>query len=290
MSASTPNTRNQARSRNRTLALAGGAVAAASLAYAAYQWYRSSSASGPSGPSLPRSGGLAGSGDGTAQRKANLQASKSAPKLASRPTLSLSLPPHFPRTSEGLSLLADLLQELSEHYLIHLIVPTLQSPQGPPDMQLNRPPGFDEDQETDITLDPSAASLARALAHVPHFDKRRILEYSKPEGRQAVARALACDAHVQMLLSGPAAGGDDTDQAEKEITGLGQLQKSCGLVVVLSLPMTTAAAGKAHGQKVVESLSGNPGFRVYDLAGSTDERAAWGEGAAHLVELRSGWR
>ena len=267
-------------------------MAAASLAYAAYQWYSSGSASGPSGPSLPRSGGLAGSGDGTAQRKANLQASRGdGPKLASRPTLSLSLPPHFPRTSEGLSLLADLLEELSEHYLIHLIVPSLpSSSQGPPDMQANRPPGYDEDQERDITLDPSAASLARAFAHVRHFDKRRILEYSKPEGRQAVARALACDAHVQVLLSGPGNEAGDAEQTEKEIAGLGSLQKSCGLVVVLSLPITGVSAGKLHGDKVVESLSGKPGYRVIDLAGRKDEQAAWSEGAAHLVELRAGWR
>lgn len=46
----------------------------------------------------------------------------------------------------------------------------------------------------------SVTELSQALEGVDGFDARRILEYSKEEGRLALARALACDAHCELML------------------------------------------------------------------------------------------
>lgn len=46
----------------------------------------------------------------------------------------------------------------------------------------------------------SVAGLSHTLSHIEGFDSRRVLEYSKEEGRLALARALACDAHCETML------------------------------------------------------------------------------------------
>jgi hypothetical protein len=44
------------------------------------------------------------------------------------------------------------------------------------------------------------AELGHSLSNIASFDSRRVLEYSKEEGRLALARALACDAHCEVMV------------------------------------------------------------------------------------------
>ncbi len=293
---------NRARSRNRTLALAGGALAALSLAYGAYTWYTS----GPAGPAFrPGAGPATPAADAKGKGRfdgAGAASSGASSKLAARPSLSLSLPPSFRRTEESLQQLAELLEELSQHYLVHLILPetdaATSSNQQTPRFAVHAgaprrgPPGLnDSGRDLALPQEPSAASIAAALCAVPNFDIRRILEYSVAPGRQAVARALACDAHVQVLLPAAAAAAAAAEEAAggesaaKQISNLESLQKSCGLIIVVSLPGAQDPATR----QVVSTFDSRPAFRVFDLADrSADE--AWGEAAARLVELRAGWK
>lgn len=113
------------------------------------------------------------------------------------PSLSLSLPPTFVRSQANLRLLEGLLTTLSQHYVVTLIVP---------------PPSSVGSASTSQAIDhgiESVAELSDALRHVAGFDERRVLEYSKEEGRLALARALACDAHCEVMLQPYADGADD---------------------------------------------------------------------------------
>ncbi|KDN51331.1 hypothetical protein K437DRAFT_254919 [Tilletiaria anomala UBC 951] len=333
------------RNRNRTFALAGATLAVLSLSYSVYRWYQASNAPRP--PSLPRSAGLGGSASGADDSRRSQAATGRTARngasrgqdmqpLAARPTLTLSLPPEFPHTPQALGLLSDMLSDLAPHYLIHLIIPAAPSSSAP---SSRSPPALDEvhtlSEEVDVAFDLTAGNLSRTFSHIQSFDARRILEYSKPEGRHALARALACDAHLHVLLAPPSAHSaiaasastaagevdgyvkheegidepaspseililDDETEGEalrQEILRLEQLQKSCGLVIILSLTLHTAkASGKKvrwlrkDNEEVSRTFEGRPGFRVSDLASRADVEGAWMEGTARLIELRSGWR
>ena len=272
---------NRTRSRNQTLALVGGAVAAASLALAAYRWYGSSGASAD-GP---------GQSSGAGARRPG--ASSTAPRTGARPTMALSLPPEFSHAPDSIRSLAQLLRTLSEHYVIHLIAP--ESPSGP--SHSNFPPGGrpappsldDEGDEPD-------EKLARSLSGIPNFDTRRILEYSQPAGRHALGRALACDAHVHVLQPPHSSSQESEklqpqDQAmvDAQIAQLEQLQKSVGLLVILSVPRSASAPSQSEqlcAKHIVSAFDGRAGIRVV----AEQEPNLWDRPLAKLIELRSSWK
>ncbi|UZJ57291.1 hypothetical protein CBS101457_006611 [Exobasidium rhododendri] len=87
-----------------------------------------------------------------------------------------------------MELLEGLLSTLSQYYTVTLIAP---------------PPPVDEASPLAASVGSrveTVAMLGQNLTSVPNFDSRRVLEYSKEEGRLALARALACDAHCEVML------------------------------------------------------------------------------------------
>ncbi|CDU25205.1 uncharacterized protein SPSC_05039 [Sporisorium scitamineum] len=154
-------------SRVNPLAVAGGIISAASLAYLLYTYLSTSSTTRSNDDD-----------DDIAHRRSTT--SKPNPTTRPRPSLSLTLSPTFPRTDPtSIANLRHLLTTLSPLFVIHLILPA--------------PPSQD--------LTTSLTSLSTALHPIPpDFDTRRILEYTQPTGRFALSRALACDCHVEVAL------------------------------------------------------------------------------------------
>ncbi|PWY99648.1 hypothetical protein BCV70DRAFT_232005 [Testicularia cyperi] len=158
--------------------------------------------------------------------------------------------------------LRELLGALSSIYVVHLIVP-----------------GRDNVDVSSSIMD----LVARAnLADVPAFDSRRILEYTRLEGRYALSRALACDCHLEVALP--------ESNELKTIQELDKIRRSCGLVVFSTL------AQHQQAQLVLDALKANPrtpqgknappGMRAFDLAGQTHP---WKALSDLMVELRQGW-
>lgn len=236
--------------------------------------------------------------------------SSSAKRLPPRPSLSLSLPPSFSRTPASLDLLRQLIETLSPAFLIHLITPP------PPEDASQGDSGGDEYGVQ------SVAELAAALQDIALFDSRRVLEYSRSEGRQALARALACDAHLEVFLGslpddaeGPGMSavqqeGEESEKPDKnEYEGpaaqyrgdIERLRRACGLVILLALPplpgasalrSTAERAAQAQVNEVLSHYRANPpGVRLVDSrAQHSDVRAAWTDAAAQVREFRQGWR
>lgn len=114
-------------------------------------------------------------------------------------TLSLSLPATFTRNDENMTLLKELLSVICENYTVTLIAPpplnssedSIDIPKGASDHPAIDPAGSGVE---------TVAALSQSLSDIQSFDARRVLEYSKEEGRLALARALSCDAHCEVLL------------------------------------------------------------------------------------------
>lgn len=158
------------RSRNRTFAAIGGAIALAGLGYYAFTTLTSGNDS------------KKGNGSGS-----NILSKKKGP----RPSLSLSIPPTFIHSPANLRLLESLLANLSANYVITLILPPI---------------------ETSRTHD-SLDRISDLFGHIEGFDARRVLEYGKEDGRLSLARALACDAHCEVMLETFETNDIDADSA-----------------------------------------------------------------------------
>lgn len=63
---------------------------------------------------------------------------------------------------------------------------------------------------------PALQDFLYLLAEIDGADPRRVLAYSKREGAHAVARALGCDAHAEVLLDYDDAGHDEVDGTERQ--------------------------------------------------------------------------
>lgn len=94
-----------------------------------------------------------------------------------------------------MALLESLLSTLSQYYLITLIAPTPPQPSELVSGLAANPSNGYASGGVD-----SVAALSHSLSHIANFDSRRVLEYSKEEGRLALARALACDAHCEIMV------------------------------------------------------------------------------------------
>lgn len=133
------------------------------------------------------------------------------------------------------------------------------------------------------------AELSHSLAHIAQFDSRRVLEYSKEEGKQSLARALGCDAHCEVMIEHrePAReqmngtdehlDGDQTPRAASPHLGrpseedkiavlehyhadMARIRKSSSLLIFLLLPLTSATgqdrdATRRSPSSVVSELS-----------------------------------
>jgi hypothetical protein len=167
-----------------------------------------------------------------------------------------------------MTLLEGLLSMLSQYYLVTLIAPPpspLQSSHADSTSSTSGSGGGVE----------SVAALSHSLSHIDDFDSRRVLEYSKEEGRLALARALACDAHCETMIEvlKSTEGGEDNDDEgndgdltpratspapmsskqrraeddkvallEKYHADMAQIRKSSSLLIFLILPVTSSSA------------------------------------------------
>ncbi|TKY89820.1 hypothetical protein EX895_001117 [Sporisorium graminicola] len=247
------------KARVNPLAVAGGLISAASLAYLLYTYLSTSS-------STDRSSKDDDDDDDIARRRSST-AKQPSTAARLRPSLSLTLSPGFSRTDPAsITGLRTLLTTVSPLFVVHLIVPGSEA----------------------HDLSASISSLATSLGAIGDFDARRILEYTQPTGRFALSRALACDCHVEVALP----------RSEEEITlaELGKIRLSCGLVVYASFEPERQGGGKrvlAELKRLAEAegREGAPnGMRAFDLASESDERGRWDELATRLAELRGGWR
>lgn len=186
-----PPTAKANRSRNRTLALAGSLVALGGLGYYLYNFWSHTQ-------TLPSSSRQADDERNRGKRVSLTETNRL--RLTSfwqniRPSLSLSIAPNFVRSSGNIHLLAQLLRDLSQDFTVTLIAP-------PPAHVRKLHDGHS------VTTSPdredygvhSVALLADQLQGIDGFDPRRTLEYSKEDGRQSLARALACDAHCEVMF------------------------------------------------------------------------------------------
>ncbi|KAK0521398.1 hypothetical protein OC834_006682 [Tilletia horrida] len=230
-------------------------------------------------------------------------ATKPQARRGPRPTLSLSLPPPFDRTSPtALQLLHDLVAVLAEHFLIHLILPDSPSSSAPASAGT---------AETGASGSGTGA-LAAVFADVLDFDARRLLLYSTSAGRQALSVALACDAHVEVSFFADGTGADSeagglaAEAAEDDgaaIKSVEHLQRTAGVVVLLVLPspdVDSAAPPSAFSRSSFEATleyfkkaSFSRSIRIIDTRVSSAAGAApdvaeqWQEGADRIVELRA---
>ena len=216
-------------SRMNAAALAGGLISAASLAYLLYTYLSSSTSNNDD--------------DDVSRRTPTIPPPS---HTRARPSLSLSLPPSISR-ADGASLsgLRSLLAVLAPLYVVHLIVPGSEA----------------------VELSESLASLAALLGPISEFDARRMLEYTQGAGRFALARALACDCHVEVALNND---GDDAATAAE----LHRFRRSGALVVF-------ATFAQSDGSSVP------PGMRRLELANAAQP---WQRLAEALATLRDGWK
>lgn len=174
--------------RNSYIGAALGVAALATAGWGVYRWATSASSS-------------AGPGDGPP-----LGAKKVPPlprKGSNRPTLSLSLPAGFSLSDGQSEALVQLVAAIAPYYVVTLILP-----------QYSMPSRGKERATATADAVPTSVSLRTILADVPFFDARRILEYSTLSGRQALAKALGCDVHVETSLSPAQTLGHDAEQSE----------------------------------------------------------------------------
>lgn len=154
------------RNRNRTVAAIGGAIALVGLGYYAFTTLTS--------------------GNDSNKNNKGSSSNTTSKKKGPRPSLSISIPPTFTHSSSNLRLLESLLTTLSENYVITLILP---------------PVGLTHDSSSKSEFNhESLDRISELFGHIQGFDARRVLEYGKEEGRLSLARALACDAHCEVMF------------------------------------------------------------------------------------------
>lgn len=153
------------RNRNRTVATIGGAIALIGLGYYALTTFRSSN---------------------DPNKRDHASGSNTSKKKAPRPSLSISIPPTFCHTNDNFRLLESILRTLSIHYVITLILPPLYQ-------------SHDTRSKDDLNQH-NLHRISDQFGHIEGFDTRRVLEYGKEEGRLSLARALACDAHCEVMF------------------------------------------------------------------------------------------
>lgn len=245
-------------SRLNPLAVAGGIISAASLAYLLYTYLSTSS-------STNRSSSNDDDDDDDIARRRSTSSKPSSSASRPRPSLSLTLSPTFSRTDAAcIAGLRTLLTALAPLFVVHLIVR-----------------GSDADD-----LATSLSSLSATLGAIREFDACRMLEYTQPTGRFALSRALACDCHVEVALPG-------SDEAIT-VVELAKIRRSCGLVVFASFETQPGGGGKRVLAELarlalVEGRDAPSGMRAFDL-GESAEQGKWDELARRLRELRAGWR
>ncbi|KAE8231578.1 hypothetical protein CF326_g3403 [Tilletia indica] len=293
-----------ASSRNpytRTVGAAAAVLTLAGLGIGLYFYARwtPDSQPGQGGDEWAAGGGGAGSrrggADGVAPKGKEPTTGPQQPPATSqsrrrlpRPSLSLSLPPTFDRTSpQALQLLHDLIAALAEHFLIHLILP---------DSSSSNPSSSSSDDASSSTG--GTGALAAVFADVLDFDTRRLLLYGTPAGRQALSVALACDAHVEISFVEEAE--QQHEGAEDSIKKVEHLQRTAGVVVLCVLPapgrQPSSATSKGSLDAVLEHFkkaSFSRSVRIIDAcspsagSGAQNDQAQWESGAARIVELRA---
>lgn len=117
-------------------------------------------------------------------------------------------------------LLEDLLSILSQHYLVTLIAPppphhSATSPHTSPSPGDHQPSSASSSSPSAGTGIESVASLSHSLSSITNFDSRRVLEYSKEEGKLALARALACDAHCEVMIEAKRSSKEDYNNSNE---------------------------------------------------------------------------
>lgn len=174
---------------------------------------------------------------------------------AQRPTLSLTVPASLPPSSIS-HLYTHVVTPLAQQYNIHLILPS--------------------------TLEALPDSTIDGL------DTCRILRYSTSKGAYSVARALGCDAHVELLAGkgedhGDDDGGGDDDESYKALQLIRKNGK-CRLLVMVTPPKRERFSASL----VSEGSGQGAALRIIPLP--SHDAADWKRITQRLTEYRSAWR
>ena len=198
------------------------------------------------------------------------------------------------------------LEALAPAFQVHLLAP-------PPPARADGAPSPDAGVE-------SVARLAEELAGVSGYDTRRTLEYGTHEGRMALVRAIACDAHVELFVcadddAAPSAASSSAALAtDTYVADLERLRKSSARIVLLLLPPLaslrapdgcatpphmTRAQVDAIAKRLRTSQTRGAAVKLVDMRDAAEDddeddetrRAErWTEGARQVALLASGWR
>ncbi|CAO1614674.1 unnamed protein product [Parajaminaea phylloscopi] len=249
------------RRRLDPLALAGAAGAAVALAGAAWYWWNQSRSSG----------------DDTSPGPSSARPSDRKAQLARRPTLSLVLPPSLPlQHPTTCSAVSKLLRTLAPLYLVHLIYPDV------------------DESSVDALQD-----LLDDVQDIEGVDTRRFLAYEKPQGAEAIARALGCDMHVEVLAQGsPNVSAASHGDLLRRSQALGLIRRNgkCRLFVVLLLPppealVTTQPGHKSASSTILgsnHSVSGDPADELVSaMLNAAGDTAQSGLATLRVIDTRS---
>ncbi|PWN49338.1 hypothetical protein IE53DRAFT_346054 [Violaceomyces palustris] len=223
------------------LAVAGSAIAIATLGYYLYNSFQQSK--GRRGDDEDEDGSQRRGGGGGPKPSTSSSRNKSKVK----PTMSISLAEPFRIQGGGLEKLRDLLGILSDQFLVHLLI------------------AFYQEEEVTRSLN----RLSKGLGEIEGFDKRRILQYSTYKGRWAIPRAISCDLHVEMIdqriwrRGGDRLLSDEGEEEEEEEDRVGKvlkelekIQKSSQLVLIVLLPEPSEEGDQTEGREEMEKLTG----------------------------------
>ncbi|PWN24691.1 hypothetical protein BDZ90DRAFT_262912 [Jaminaea rosea] len=178
----------------------------------------------------------------------------SSQAFAQRPTLSLTVPASLPSSSIS-HLYTQVVTPLAQQYNIHLILPS--------------------------TLEALPESTIDGL------DTRRILRYSTSKGAYSVARALGCNAHVELLAGkGEDHGDDDGGDDDESYKALQLIRKNgkCRLLVMVTPPKREGFSASLTS----EGSGQGAALRIIPLP--SHDAADWKRITQRLTEYRSAWR
>ncbi|PWN19869.1 hypothetical protein BCV69DRAFT_313605 [Microstroma glucosiphilum] len=229
------------RRRPDAAGILGVAAATITLAGVSWYWYNRWATS-------TSSSSRASSSSGTQQQSGSVSDVHDSKSLARRPSLSISFPPHFDLTLPShQEHLLRLYRSLSPLYLITLLH---FSPHG--GSELGR-----------------LTSLLQS--QIVGADTRRIVPYSTTAGASAVARALGCDAHLEVYAEGhsrslsPMAGTKADLLARTQALGLIRKNGKCRLVVVALLPAPALPADQPKIEHLLGTEAGDGDESDFEL-------------------------
>ncbi|PWN45170.1 hypothetical protein IE81DRAFT_320339 [Ceraceosorus guamensis] len=253
----------------------GAVIGLATLAWVAWSWSNSRASPGDQAGGDGRTvGGASGS------RTRDGHGAKGIP--SSRPTLSLAMPQTDEPTSEYLLRIRELLLPvIAQVFSVHLLLPA------------------DHESKSDAEILSCIQALSSKLKDIDGYDERRTMLHETESGKLTLARAIKCDAHVEVLMDSSRHEECTKTDMDAYHDAISRLRKSTSLLVFLVLPDPGHTASQDNGRidsflrpysSGTRMARGDAEVRVLDLRQTSPAERAWREGAERLSALSKGWK